>query len=141
MKKRNKKTLEFTHYRFHAILLAESMVPITLYVMYRLSVVSSYDKLSMLFGMVAYYGTSVFVYKRFFKMEKKDELVQLNIARANRITLYLTLGVLFSAVIINDYILSGFLSSDMCFLLVSVAMALRSFLFMLFEGSPVEENE
>lgn len=141
MKKRNKKTLEFTHYRFHAILFAESMVPITLYVMYKLSVLGSYDKLSMLFGMFGYYGASVFVYKRFFKMEKKDELVQLNIARANRITLYLTLAILFCAVLINDYLHSGFLSSDMCFLLVSGAMALRSLLFMVFEGSPTEENE
>lgn len=133
-----KKKPLFTYYRFHAIVMAESMVPIIIYVMYRIGFISSYDKLSLLFGIAGYYGASLFIYRKFFAMEKKDEYVQACTARANRITLYTVLAVLFAAVLINDYGCKGLLNSDFCWLLVSGAMSVRSFIYMLLDTPSAE---
>lgn len=132
--KKNKKKPVFTYYRFHVLVFTESLLPIIIYVMYRTGFLHSYDKLSLLFSIAGYYGGSAYIYKRFFTIEKKDELVQFNMARANKFTLYAAAAVLFAGVLLNDYVCKGLISSDFCFILVSAAIALRSLIFMLSES-------
>lgn len=126
----------FSYYRFHTMLFGLGIVPIVIYVFHKINHVQEYDKLSLLIGMAIFYGLSALVYSRCYKMEKKDELVQHNLARANRITLYILLAVLFIAVIINDYVCKGLICSDFCWLTTAGALSLRSLLFTFFEGDP-----
>ena len=138
MEKTKKK---FSYTNFHTILFVIASTPITLYVFRRVQGKAYGDKLSILIGMAAFAVLQLFFQSRFYKLEKKDEMVQYNLARANRITLCAVLTVLFTAVFVNDYLIKGFICSDFCWITVMGAIALRSLLFMFFDAPSDKDTE
>ena len=138
MEKTKKK---FSYTNFHTLLLVIASTPITLYVFRRVQGKAYGDKLSILIGMAIFVVVQAFFQSRFYTLEKKDEMVQYNLARANRITLCAVLTVLFTAVFVNDYLIKGFICSDFCWITVMGAIALRSLLFMFFDAPSDKDTE
>ena len=136
----NKKK-KFSYYNFHTIVMVIAFTPIALYVFSYIKGKAYGDKLSILIGMALFAAVQLFVQSRFYKLEKKDEMVQYNLAKANRITLFTVLTVLFAAVFANDYLYKGLICSDFCWITVMGAIALRSFLFMCFDAPSAKDME
>lgn len=136
----NKKK-KFSYYNFHTIVMVIAFTPIALYVFSYIKGKTYGDKLSILIGMALFAAVQLFVQSRFYKLEKKDEMVQYNLARANKITLFLVLTVLFAAVFANDYLFKGLICSDFCWITVMGAIALRSFLFTCFDAPSAKDME
>ncbi|SEH77231.1 hypothetical protein SAMN02910265_02600 [Ruminococcus flavefaciens] len=132
---------KFSYSNFHTIVMVIAFTPIALYVFHYIKGDGYGDKLSILIGMAIFAVLQLFVQSRFYKLEKKDEMVQYNLARANRITLLTVLTVLFAAVFVNDYFVKGFICSDFCWITVMAAIALRSFLFMMFDAPSAKDTE
>lgn len=132
---------KFSYSNFHTIVMVIAFTPIALYVFHYIKGDGYGDKLSILIGMALFAAAQLFVQSRFYKMEKKDEMVQYNLARANRMTLFTVLAVLFAAVFVNDYFVKGFICSDFCWITVMAAIALRSFLFMCFDTPSNKDME
>ncbi len=128
---------KFSYRRFHALIMCISVTPVILYIFNAIKGKQYGDKLSILLGMAILIVLQGIIQSRFYTMERKDELVQYNLARANKITLYTVLAVLFVSVILNDYLIKGLVCSDFCWITVMGAIALRSFLFTVFD-SPAE---
>lgn len=135
----NKKKFSYTN--FHTLVFVIAFTPITLYAFCKFQGRAYGDKLSILIGMAIFAVLQLFFQSRFYKLEKKDEMVQYNLARANRITLCIVLTVLFIAVLVNDYLFKGFVCSDFCWITVMAAIALRSFLFMCFDTPSNKDME
>ena len=138
MEKTKKK---FSYTNFHTLVFVIASTPVILYVFCRIQGRAYGDKLSILIGMAAFAVLQAFVQSRFYTLEKKDEMVQYNLARANRITLCTVLTVLFGAVIANDYLVKGLICSDFCWITVMGAIALRSLLFMFFDAPTGKDTE
>lgn len=135
------KNNKFSYNNLHTIIMVIAFTPIALYVFHYIKGDGYGDKLSILIGMAIFAVLQLFVQSRFYKLEKKDEMVQYNLARANRITLLIVLTVLFAAVFVNDYFVKGFICSDFCWITVMAAIALRSFLFMMFDAPSAKDTE
>lgn len=73
--------------------------------------------------------------------EKKDELTKQTLAKANEITLYVLLVVVFIIAIITQNITSMELASDLCFYSMLGAIALRSAVFLWLDRTPKDEND
>jgi hypothetical protein len=138
MEKTKKK---FSYNNFHSLIFCTALSPIIAYVFFTVKGKGELDKLSILIGAVAFAVVQAFVQSRFYTLEKKDEMVQYNLAKANRITLCIVLTVLFIAVLVNDYLFKGFVCSDFCWITVMGAIALRSFLFMMFDAPSAKDTE
>lgn len=136
----NKKK-KFSYTNFHTLVFVIAFTPITLYAFCKFQGRAYGDKLSILIGMAIFAVLQLFFQSRFYKLEKKDEMVQYNLARANRMTLFTVLAVLFAAVFVNDYFVKGFICSDFCWITVMAAIALRSFLFMCFDTPSNKDME
>ncbi|SHM62285.1 hypothetical protein [Ruminococcus flavefaciens] len=136
----NKKK-KFSYTNFHTLVFVIAFTPITLYAFCKFQGRAYGDKLSILIGMAVFAVLQAFVQSRFYTLEKKDEMVQYNLARANKITLYTVLTVLFGAVLVNDYLKKGFICSDLCWITVMGAIALRSLLFTLFDAPSAKDME
>lgn len=136
----NKKK-KFSYYNLHTIIMVIAFTPIALYVFSYIKGKTYGDKLSILIGMAIFALLQLLVQSCFYKLEKKDEMVQYNLARANKITLFLVLTVLFAAVFINDYLFKGLICSDFCWITVMGAIALRSFLFTCFDAPSAKDME
>ena len=132
---------KFSYYYFHTIVMVIALTPIILYGFHYVKGDGYGDKLSILIGMAIFALLQFFVQSRFYKLEKKDEMVQYNLAKANRITLFTVLTVLFAAVFVNDYFVKGLICSDFCWITVMAAIALRSFLCMCFEAPSAKDTE
>ena len=135
------KNNKFSYNNLHTIIMVIAFTPIALYVFSYIKGKAYGDKLSILIGMAAFAVLQAFVQSRFYTLEKKDEMVQYNLARANRITLLTVLTVLFAAVFVNDYLFKGLICSDFCWITVMAAIALRSFLFMMFDAPSAKDTE
>lgn len=138
MEKTKKK---FSYTNFHTLVFVIASTPVTLYVFRRIQGKTYGDKLSILIGMAVLAVLQAFVQSRFYTLEKKDEMVQYNLAKANRITLCIVLTVLFGAVLVNDYLIKGLICSDFCWITVMGAIALRSLLFMFFDAPAGKDTE
>ena len=135
------KNNKFSYNNLHTIIMVIAFTPIALYVFSYIKGKAYGDKLSILIGMAAFAVLQAFVQSRFYTLEKKDEMVQYNLARANRITLLTVLTVLFAAVFVNDYLFKGLICSDFCWITVMGALALRSFLFLMFDAPSAKDME
>ena len=138
MEKTKKK---FSYYNFHTIVMVIAFTPIALYIFYYVKGDRYGDKLSILIGMAIFAILQAFFQSRFYTLEKKDEMVQYNLARANRITLFIVLTMLFGAVLVNDYLIKGLICSDLCWITVMGAIALRSLLFMFLDAPTARDTE
>ncbi|EWM53290.1 hypothetical protein [Ruminococcus flavefaciens] len=138
MEKTKKK---FSYSNFHTLIFVTASVPVIIYVFRAIQGKAYGDKLSILIGMAIFAVLQLFFQARFFRLEKKDEMVQYNLAKANRITLFIVLTVLFGAVFVNDYLFKGLICSDFCWITVMGAIALRSLLFMLFDAPTAKDTE
>ena len=138
MEKTKKK---FSYTNFHTLVFVIASTPVTLYVFCRIQGKTYGDKLSILIGMAVLAVLQAFVQSRFYTLEKKDEMVQYNLAKANRITLCIVLTVLFGAVLVNDYLVKGLICSDFCWITVMAAIALRSLLFKFFDAPAGKDTE
>ena len=136
----NKKK-KFSYSNFHRIIFVIAFTPVLMYIFHRIQGDEYGDKLSILIGMAIFAVLQLFFQSRFYKLEKKDEMVQYNLARANRMTLFTVLTVLFAAVFVNDYLYKGLICSDFCWITVMAAIALRSFLFMMFDAPSAKDTE
>ena len=132
---------KFSYSNFHLLIFVIASVPVTIYVLRAIQGRAYGDKLSILIGMAIFAVLQLFVQSRFYKLEKKDEMVQYNLAKANRITLFAVLTVLFAAVFVNDYFVKGLICSDFCWITVMAAIAVRSFLFMMFDAPSAKDME
>ncbi len=135
----NKK--KFSYYNFHTIVMVIAFTPIALYVFSYIKGKAYGDKLSILIGMAIFAAAQLIAQSCFYKLEKKDEMVQHNLAKANKITLFTVLTVIFAAVFVNDYLRKGFICSDFCWITVMAAIALRSFLFLMFDAPSAKDME
>ena len=135
----NKKP-KISYSRFHSLIFCISLTPIVLFAVRAVQGKEYGDKLSILLGMAIFLGLQAFFQSRFYTLEKTDEMVQYNLARANKITLYTVIAVLFAAVLVNDYLMKGLICSDFCWITVMGAVALRSMLFTIFD-SPSEKDK
>ena len=138
MEKAKKK---FSYSDFHRLIFVIALVPVMLFVFHKIQGREYGDKLSILIGMAAFTVLQAFVQSRFYTLEKKDEMVQYNLAKANKVTLFVVLTFLFAAVFVNDYFVKGFICSDFCWITVMAAIALRSFLFMMFDAPSAKDTE
>ena len=136
----NKKK-KFSYYNFHTIVMVIALTPIILYVFSYIKGKAYGDKLSILIGMAIFAAAQLIAQSCFYKLEKKDEMVQHNLAKANKITLFTVLTVIFAAVFVNDYLFKGLICSDFCWITVMAAIALRSFLFMIFDAPSAKDME
>lgn len=132
---------KFSYSNFHRIIFVIAFTPVLIYIFHRIQGDEYGDKLSILIGMAIFAVLQLFVQSRFYKLEKKDEMVQYNLAKANRITLFMVLTVLFAAVFVNDHFVKGFICSDFCWITVLTAIAVRSFLFMMFDTPSNKDME
>ena len=135
------KNNKFSYNNLHTIIMVIAFTPIALYVFSYIKGKAYGDKLSILIGMAAFAVLQAFVQSRFYTLEKKDEMVQYNLAKANKVTLFVVLTFLFAAVFVNDYFVKGFICSDFCWITVMAAIALRSFLFMMFDAPSAKDTE
>jgi hypothetical protein len=74
------------------------------------------------------------------KVEKGDELTEKNIAKANKITLYVLVAVLVVATMLGDDNFRLIVKSYIPGILAAVAIALRSVLFLFFDRSPADSE-
>lgn len=130
MEKNNKQ--KFTYVRFHTFIYSFAIVPIVVYIMHRIEG-KDVDWISAIVGAGIVLVGQLIVGKIFYKMETKDEMVQYNLAKANKITLYTILAVLFVGLILDNFI-HGFICTDFCWLTLFGGIALRSCLFTFFDN-------
>jgi len=130
MEKTKKK---FSYSDFHRIIFIIFFTPVVIYIFHRIEGREYGDKLSILIGMAIFAVLQAVVQSVFYTLEKKDEMVQYNLSKTNRIILCAVLIVLFGAVLVNDYLIKGLICSDFCWITVMSAISLRSFLFMCFD--------
>lgn len=138
MEKTKKK---FSYSDFHRLIFVIALAPVILFVFCKIQGREYGDKLSILIGIAIFAALQAIVQTKFYKLEKKDEMVQYNLAKANGITIFIVLTVLFAAVFVNDYFVKGLICSDFCWITVMGAIALRSFLFMCFEAPSAKDTE
>ena len=138
MEKTKKK---FSYSDFHRIIFIIFFTPVVIYIFHRIEGREYGDKLSILIGMAIFAVLQAVVQSVFYTLEKKDEMVQYNLAKANRIILCAVLIVLFGAVLVNDYLIKGLICSDFCWITVMSAISLRSFLFMCFDTVSNKDTE
>lgn len=127
---KNKKR-KFTYVKFHTLIFTFAIVPIVVYIMHQIKG-KDVDWISAIVGAGIVLVGQLIVGKIFYKMEIKDEMVQYDLARANKITLYTILAVLFVGLIIENFI-HGFICTDFCWLTLFSGIALRSLLFTIFD--------
>ena len=130
MEKNNKKR-KFTYNNLHTLIFGLAATPITIYVMQRIKG-DRIDWMSTLLGLIFMVVLQIICQSFFYKMEIKDEMVQYDLARANKITLYTILAVLFVGLILENFI-HGFICTDFCWLTLFGGIALRSLLFTIFD--------
>ena len=130
MEKNNKQ--KFTYVRFHTFIYTFAIVPIVVYIMNRIEG-KDLDWISAIVGAGIVLVGQLIVGKIFYQMEIKDETVQYDLAKANKITLYTILAVLFVGLILDNFI-HGFICTDFCWLTLFGGIALRSLLFTFFDN-------
>ena len=135
----NKKKLKFSYVRFHTFIYVFAFVPIFIYIMHRIKG-EDMDWIAAIIGAGIALAGQLVVGKIFFKMEIKDETVQYDLARANKITLYTLFAVMFVGLIIENF-KHGFICPDFCWLTLFGAIYLRSFLFTLFDTPRTEDTK
>ena len=123
---------KFTYVRFHTFIYSFAIVPIVVYIMHRIEG-KDLDWISAIVGAGIVLVGQLIVGKIFYQMEIKDETVQYDLARANKITLYTLFAVLFIGLIIDNFI-HGFICTDFCWLTLFGGIALRSLLFTFFDN-------
>ena len=132
----------FSYRNFHLIIYSQAIVPIIIFVMNHITGdYSGSHKLAQVIGEVFFLTVFILVNSFCYKLEKKDEMVQYNLAKANKITLSALCSVLFVGVLIGEKLISGFVYSDFCWLTVMGAIALRSLLFTMFDAPKKEDIE
>lgn len=134
-----KKKPRFSYVRFHMLIYTFAFVPIFIYIMRRIKG-ESMDWIAAIIGAGIILVGQLLVGKIFFKMEIKDETVQYDLARANKITLYTLFAVMFVGLIIENFI-HGFISPDFCWLTLFGGIYLRSLLFTFFDTPPKTDAE
>ena len=75
------------------------------------------------------------------KKDVKDEMAKLNLAKAEKITLFIMIAVIFVSVLLNDYCINGLICKDFCWLTVLGAIAMRSMLFSIFDAPILADEE
>lgn len=130
MEKNNKQN--FTYVRFHTFIYSFAIVPIVVYIMHRIEG-KDLDWISAIVGAGIVLVGQLIVGKIFYQMEIKDETVQYDLARANKITLYTLFAVLFIGLILDNFI-HGLICIDFCWLTLFGGIALRSLLFTFFDN-------
>lgn len=133
---------KFTYVRFHTFIFTFAIVPIVVYIMYQIKG-KDVDWISAIVGAGIVLVGQLIVGKIFYQMEIKDETVQYDLARANKITLYTLFAVLFVGLIIDNFI-HGLICTDFCWLTLFGGIALRSLLFTFFDNpsqADSKENE
>ena len=138
MEKTKKK---FSYSDFHRIIFIIFFTTVLIYIFHRIECREYGDKLSILIVMAIFAVLQAVVQSVFYTLEKKDEMVQYNLSKANRIILCAVLIVLFGAVLVNDYLIKGLICSDFCWITVMSAISLRSFLFMCFDTVSNKDTE
>lgn len=123
---------KFTYVRFHTFIYSFAIVPIVVYIMHRIEG-KDLDWISAIVGAGIVLVGQLIVGKIFYQMEIKDETVQYDLAKANKITLYTILAVLFIGLILENFI-HGFICTDFCWLTLFGGIALRSLLFTFFDN-------
>ena len=133
---------KFSYVRFHTFIFIFAFVPIFGYIMQRIKG-ESMDWIAAIIGAGIVFVGQFVMSKIFFKMEIKDETVQYDLARANKITLYTLFAVMFVGLIVENF-KHGFICPDFCWLTLFGAIYLRSFLFTLFDtpnNADIKEDE
>lgn len=130
MEKNNKQ--KFTYVKFHTLIYTFAIVPIVVYIMHQIKG-KDVDWISAIVGAGIVLVGQLIVGKIFYKMETKDEMVQYNLAKANKITLYTLFAVMFVGLILDNFI-HGFICTDFCWLTLFGGIALRSLLFTFFDN-------
>ena len=123
---------KFTYVRFHTFIYSFAIVPKVVYIMHRIEG-KDLDWISAIVGAGIVLVGQLIVGKIFYQMEIKDETVQYDLAKANKITLYTILAVLFVGLILDNFI-HGFICTDFCWLTLFGGIALRSLLFTFFDN-------
>ena len=136
------KKLTFSYNPFHTIIFSQALVPIVIYVMNHISGdYSGSHKLAQVVGEAFFLTLFILINRCFYKLEKKDEMVQYNLAKANKITLGTLCAVLFVGILLGEKLIPGLICSDFCWLSVMGAIALRSLLFTLFDAPKKEDMD
>lgn len=131
----------FSYYQLHVFIYSQAIVPIVIFIMNHIT--GDYTgghRGEQLIAEGIILSLFFIVNKCFYKMEIKDELVQYNLARANKITFIVVITAMFAGVLLNDYFMNGVICSDFCWLIVMGAIALRSMLYMFFDA-PSKKNK
>ena len=137
--KTNKRT--FTYRNFHGLIYCQAIVPIICFIMSRIKGNHTADgKLEFILVEAVLVTIFILISRHFYKMDVKDELVQYNLAKANKITLYAVIAVLLIGIFINDCFIKGFINSNFCWLTAMGTIALRSMLYTFFD-SPANKDE
>ena len=135
----NKTKPKFSYVRFHMFIYCFAFVPIFIYIMHRIKG-EDMDWIAAIIGAGIVLVGQLVVGKIFFKMEIKDETVQYDLAKANKITLYAMFAALFVGLILENFI-HGFISPDFCWLTLFGGIYLRSLLFTFFDTPPKADTE
>ena len=130
MMEKNKKR-KFSYNNLHTLIFGFTFAPIFIYIMHRIKG-EGMDWMASIFGFIFMVVLQIICQSFFYKMEIKDEMVQYDLARANKITLYTILAVLFVGLILENFI-HGFICTDFCWLTLFGGIALRSMLFTIFD--------
>ena len=140
MKKGNKRT--FSYRNFHLLIYSQAIVPIIIYTMNRIQGDNiGNSKAAQIIAEAFLVLIFLLVNGHFYKMDIKDEMVKYNLSKANKITLFAVIAVMFVAVLLNDYFIHGLICSDFLWLTVMGAIALRSLLFTIFDAPKKEDME
>lgn len=135
-----KNTRRFSYRDFQSEFFILGFVPIVVYIVH-LFKGGDFDWLSVLIGAGVVTGTIMLYRIKFHEKDIKDELAQENLAKADKITLFVLCALIFVSVLVNDYFIDGFIDSDFCWLAVTGAIALRSLLFIFFDAPVYEDAE
>ena len=133
-----KNTGRFSYRDFQSELFILGFVPIVVYIVHIIKG-GDFDWLSVFCGAGLVTGIIILVRSKAQKKDVKDEMAQENLAKADKITLFLLCAALFVSVLLNDYLMDGLIDSDFCWLIVTGAIALRSLLFTFFDA-PVSDG-
>ena len=134
-----KKTRRFSYRDFQSELFILGIVPIVIYIVNAMKG-KEMAWVSALCGSGFVTVLLILVRSKFQKKDVKDEMAKSNLAKAEKITLYMMIAVIFVSVLLNDYCISGLICKDFCWLIVLGAVAMRSLLFSVFDA-PILEGE
>ena len=133
-----KNTGRFSYRDFQSELFILGFVPIVVYIVHIIKG-GDFDWLSVFCGAGLVTGIIILVRSKAQKKDVKDEMAQENLAKADKITLFVLCAALFVSVLLNDYFMDGLIDSDFCWLVVTGAIAFRSLLFIFFDA-PVSDG-